>query len=334
MEKIGGYFELELPHGSCDYHQHASLFLKNGRAALRYILEKTSVKKVYLPFFSCHVLLEPIQLLDVEFEFIAINECLEFKQIPNLQREEILLYINYFGLKSSYINKLTESLKGKIIIDNTHDFFFVPSNSNESWYFNSCRKSFGVPDGAYLYAPQKYSSINLELQTNDITTIAHLWERMNGNITEGYAKFIQYEESLNSELIIGSETTTHLLSGLEFSQIQQRRKDNFAYLHSRLKSSNQLTDLCSYSSSDTPFCYPYLPETKLQQQHLWKENIFIPILWRECFQKLESDQFPTAKRLANHTLHLPIDHRYDQAQMEYIVQKIRQIEESQKKTKS
>lgn len=74
MKPIGGYFELELRKGE-DYHKSA-IRLNAGRNSFEYILSAKN-KKMYLPFFTCDVMLEPIQKLKLEHDYCHINEQME-----------------------------------------------------------------------------------------------------------------------------------------------------------------------------------------------------------------------------------------------------------------
>ena len=63
MEPIGGYFSLELPHYG-EYHKDA-IRLNTGRNCLEYILRVRNYKKVYIPYYTCDVVLEPFKKLGI-----------------------------------------------------------------------------------------------------------------------------------------------------------------------------------------------------------------------------------------------------------------------------
>ena len=75
MNPIGGYFELELPNFS-EYHRNA-IRLNTGRNALEYILRVREYKRIFIPYFTCDVLLQPIRKLGLQFEFYRIDDNLE-----------------------------------------------------------------------------------------------------------------------------------------------------------------------------------------------------------------------------------------------------------------
>ncbi|MES2779041.1 MAG: hypothetical protein V4651_03990, partial [Bacteroidota bacterium] len=75
MKSIGGYFELELSVKD-SFHKDA-IALNTGRNALEYLLLANSYSKIYLPYYSCEALLEPMVKLNIAYEFYPINNDLE-----------------------------------------------------------------------------------------------------------------------------------------------------------------------------------------------------------------------------------------------------------------
>lgn len=71
-DAIGGYFELEIPQGA-HYHKTA-IRLNTARNCFEYILRTRAYKKVYIPYYTCDVMLEPIQRLGIGFQYYSIDE--------------------------------------------------------------------------------------------------------------------------------------------------------------------------------------------------------------------------------------------------------------------
>ena len=61
MKAIGGYFELELASGK-EYHPKA-IRLNSGRNAFEFILSNNTYKRIFLPYYTCDVLLQPLQVV-------------------------------------------------------------------------------------------------------------------------------------------------------------------------------------------------------------------------------------------------------------------------------
>lgn len=75
LKPIGGYFGLELSQKE-EYHKDA-IRLNTGRNSLEYILKVKQYDKIYIPYYTCEVVLEPINKLNIEYGFYSINERLE-----------------------------------------------------------------------------------------------------------------------------------------------------------------------------------------------------------------------------------------------------------------
>ena len=78
MNSIGGYFSLELPWVE-EFH-HDVLRLNTGRNCLEYILRARQYRKVYIPYYTCDVVLRPFEKLHIDYEFYHINIHLELAQ--------------------------------------------------------------------------------------------------------------------------------------------------------------------------------------------------------------------------------------------------------------
>ena len=142
MSPIGGYFELELRKGE-EYHKDA-IRLNSGRNAFEYILRARGYKKVYLPYYTCNVMLEPINRLSLEYEFYHIDEHLEpLFNYNKIGENEAFIFTNYFGLKGKIVQKLSK-ICTNLIIDDSQAFFENPIAGIDTFY--SPIKFFGIPD--------------------------------------------------------------------------------------------------------------------------------------------------------------------------------------------
>ena len=115
MKPIGGYFELANREQGDFIHKHGTL-LNTGRNSLEWILLSLGkVKKVYLPYYTCDVVLEPLKRLDIPFQFYQINNKLEIDEevLPN--SDEYIIVNNYFGVKDAYVAQMAAKYGSKII---------------------------------------------------------------------------------------------------------------------------------------------------------------------------------------------------------------------------
>jgi len=311
MKSIGGYFELELSRQGF-YHKKC-LSLNSGRNCLDYILMCNKFNKIFIPYFICNSILEPIMRNKLQFEYYHINNDFEILyNLNNIKSNEAFLYVNYFGIKTEYIKDISTKIKN-LIIDNTHAFFNLPINNIDTFY--SPRKFFGVPDGGYLYTNNKLKS-NLQYD-NSFDRFKYLLIRADLNAQSGYIYFKENEKNISSvPLRLMSKITKKLLLSINYNEILKKRHFNFQYLHNKLKHINKISSILNLEPS--LFVYPfYTEEADNLKDKLLKNNIFTATYWVEVLEKVKkkSSEYSFVKNIVN----LPIDQRINYSQLKKIL---------------
>jgi len=318
MNSIGGYFELELKKRK-EYHNENVLRLNTGRNALEYILRVKEIEKIYIPFYSCDAILEPLVKLNIKYEFYHIDKKLNpiFKK-EFIQDNEAFLFINYFGIKYSTIKDLVFKFGKKIIIDNTQAFFSKPFEGIDTFY--SVRKFFGVPDGTYLYI-DKFLNEEFEQDTS-LNRIEHLFGRIDLSTEEFYNSYIDNEKSLiGLNIKYMSKLTQRILESIDYEFVSQVRLENFTYIHSKLKSTNRLSiDI----KDDVPMIYPYLIGNGYKlKETLIKNRIYVATYWPNVKKYCKKNSFE--RELVDNLVAIPIDQRYSCEEMRDIISIINKI---------
>ena len=301
MNSIGGYFELELRQGE-HYHPNA-LQLNTARNCLEYILRARRYQKVYIPYYTCEVILEPINKLQVSYEFYPINHKLEPVNDYKLSGNEAFLYTNYFGLKQDTVRKLANSYGKNLIVDSSQAFYAKPIEGTDTFY--SARKFFGVPDGAYLYTDQYLD----ETFAQDIsyTRMLHLCKRIDRGAEFGYDDFKRNDGLLSNQPIKKmSKLTAQILKSIDYYSVKEKRRANYLYLANRLGSRNRLSfDL---TDEDVPMVYPFWGGQENLKLLFIQHKIFVATYWSNVLEWLkEEDGYE--KQLTNDLAPLPIDQR-------------------------
>ncbi len=230
--EIGGYFQLELRTGA-HYHSNA-LALNSGRNAFNYILRAKAYRKVYLPYFTCHVMQEPIKKLGVETENYHINDSFEpIFDYSRVESDEVLVYTNYFGLCDHIVTSIAGKCRN-IIVDNAQSFFSRPLPEIDTFY--SARKFFGVPDGAYLYIHNSPAEVFGEIQVNTaFARCEHLLKRIETGAEDGYDAFKRNEKAFTGEPIkLMSLLARRILEGIDYRYVAEQRRRNYRYLDEHL----------------------------------------------------------------------------------------------------
>lgn len=311
FDAIGGYFELELRNWE-EFHQ-SIIRLNTGRNAFEYILRANEYKKVYLPYYTCEVMLEPIKKLKLDCEFYRIDrDFLPVIDVTKLQLNETLVYNNYFGIFDRNANKISR-LNNNIIIDNSQAFYTKPIKGSQTFY--SARKFFGVPDGAYLYTNKQ---LDLELQLDySLNRMSHLLGRIEEGAEEFYQTFKRNDDVLSNQPIKQMSKLTHrLMQNIDYEYAARTRKENFNYLHSCLKDKNELN--IDIESVTVPMVYPYLVKNGSElKQKLISNKIFVSTYWPNVavWDEVKSSY---ENYLLQNLVTLPIDQRYNLNQMNII----------------
>lgn len=318
MTPIGGYYELELTRGTHRYHTTPYTF-KSGRSSLHYILQLVKPSLVYVPFYTCNGLLESFEAAQTHYLFYEINHLLEPDELPELGPHEYFLYINYFDVKRQFVQRLSNKYRDKLIVDCTQAFFM--KGNGWSWFFNSCRKYFGVPDGSFLYPPQ-HVNISGYSGRNEQYLVSHLITRFNDHVQEGYRSFLENEVLCGTEITGMSKLSEYLLSNINYEMVIGKRHSNYSYLDTFFREQHLFPpegrDDC------VPMVYPVLLNKPVSRKLFGAHQVFIPTYWADVRER-DYPGFEMEKLVSDHLLPLPIDHRYNQADMERMVKLIKNL---------
>jgi hypothetical protein len=315
VRTLGGYMGLQLPEGEPYYPE--LIRLNTARNSLEYILVTKGYTTIYLPYFTCEVLLEPIKRLQLYYHFYKIDEKMDPIIDFVVDEHSCMLYTNYYGVKTEMVRQLSKTQKN-LIIDNAQAFYAAPIPGIDTFY--SCRKFFGVPDGAYLYTT---GAKRLKLAADiSVDRFTHLIKEVDLGIESGYSDYVRNNDVLiDNEIKEMSKLTQKLLAGIDYAHCAAKRKENFAFLHSQLAADNLLK--ISFSSDDTPMVYPLLINQADLKAQLIKRKIFVATYWPNVYDWTLPDS--TEYYLAQNIVPLPIDQRYGVEDMKYMVHIIKSL---------
>ena len=315
MKEIGGYFELEHFHGQERYPEAAAL--NTARQALGYLIRARKIKKLYLPYYLCSSVFELCarEACPVEYYSVGADFLPRFDRLPG--RDEWLYVVNYFGQLGRETVLRMKQRYGNLILDNVQAFFQAPVEDVDTIY--SCRKFFGVPDGAYL-ATDAVLPEKLE-QDASRDRMGHLLGRFETSASEWYGDFRAADDAFDREPLKAMSPVTHnLLRAIDYEAVRRRRNDNYAYLASRLGPVNPLR----LDAPDGPYCYPFYCRNGMElKRKLTAERIFVPTLWPNVLEERAEDTLEY-DYTAN-ILPLPCDQRYGKEEMEAVCLMVREI---------
>lgn len=314
-EGIGGYFELELPDKGGFPHDDAVL-LNSGRNALEYVLRSLNeVCRLWIPYYTCEVMLEPLGKLDIAYSFYPIDSQLELCEPICLQDGEYLLYTNYFGIKDEYVRTLAKQYGERLIVDNAQALFAKPVEGVNTVY--SPRKYVGIPDGGIACCANGMEEIPIE-QDCSFDRCSHLLKRLDLGSSEGYSDFKENSHKLCDQPIRRmSKLTMELLKSIDFEEVKRKRRQNAKLLHDALKDTNKF-DVPDFSSFECPMVYPYLTEDVSLKQKLIENKVFVATYWPNVKEWTREGMLE--RRLSDCLIPIPCDQRYGQTEMNRIVE--------------
>ena len=315
MNPIGGYFELA-DYCECGvFPHHKGHLLNTGRNALEFILRSIGrVRRVYLPYFTCEVVLEPLKRLSIPWSFYAIDLSFEIVDKIELGEDEYLIANNYFGLKDAYIRTLSSIYGDRLIVDCAQAFFAEPLPGIKSFY--SCRKFVGVADGGIAYVGSSVSSVVFpEDATSDHDS--HLYTRKELGAEAGFKEYQVNERKLNGQPIRSmSFKTQEILGHIDYEMVENRRRANWQYLHSQFRERNHLS-LPGLDSFACPMVYPLMVDDGEQlRRKLIEGKVFVAKYWPNV---MDDGIHKTEFLLSSQIVSIPCDQRYQEEDLERIV---------------
>lgn len=318
MKPIGGYFEWEFPTAKEQELHENAVYLNSGRHALEYILQGLqNVKSLWIPYFTCDVVLQPLQRLGIPWKFYHIDRNLEIADNLDMQEGEYLLYTNYYGIKDAYCGYIAERYGEQAIIDNAQALFCKAIPDIHQFY--SPRKFMGMPDGGIAVTTVADYTEDLPADRS-YDRCSHLLKRTELIPAEGYGDFKENSKKLaETPLSRMSKISRSILASVDLDAIKERRRANFEHIHKALSATNRLK-IPSLNSYECPLVYPYWSDDAGLKKRLIENSIFVATYWPNVFEWCKPSDLEYS--FAENVVCFPIDQRYGFVDMDRIVREI------------
>lgn len=314
--EIGGYFELERFSGK-HYHDRA-IKLNCGRACLEYLIKLRGIRKILLPDYLCDSVSNLCRRCGIEIKTYSINELFLPEDLDNVG-ESWLYLVDYYGqLTDESIQFYAEQYSKRVILDESQNFFVGQRLGLDTLY--TCRKWFGVSDGAYLYTAHS-DRLNAHMpQAKSAQRMGYLLGRFESNASDFFVESKVNNKRFGSErLQTMSALTDNILCGIDYGHVKIARNENYDVVSDALSGINQLRSL---RRPAVPFMYPLLVDgAKRIRGSAAKQLVYIPTLWPNVLE--DSSAGKVARRYSADILPLPIDQRYDQQDMQRMIEVVR-----------
>ncbi|MFW5804732.1 MAG: hypothetical protein ACOCWG_05835, partial [bacterium] len=308
----------------------------NGRTALMAILKhisenSTQKRKIYLPYYICHSVIEACKLSGYNVSFYEITESFNFpiSELNKLEQNTVLLTINYFGFVDD--NSIVEEIKQKrpdivTISDRVQDFYRL-KDSIADYSFTSLRKAFPIPEGGLVFTKHIDFFDNFSYPENYFYKEKLLGSLLKGNGADDtdYLFFFEKGEQILDEstrIEKSSIISQYLYHKFNISEAQQIRQRNYDFIYSEGKKIG-IDFIFEYKDHITPLSVPILIKDRDRiRKNLMKKNVFLPVHWPLSSFYKDSKK---SKEIARNEISLIIDQRYNLKHMEYQLDTLKQI---------
>ena len=311
MREIGGYFELD--KYSMPMLHEGAIALNCGRNTLAYLIEAKGIEKIKVPKFLCDTVREVCEKEKISISFYSITRDFLPEELT-LEADEWLYLVNFYGqLDNDTIRGYVEKYE-RVIVDHAQAYFQMPLENVDTLY--TCRKFFGVADCGILYTDTK---LDREIpQDESFDRMKFVLGRFERSASEFYAEAASNNDFFADEPIkLMSKLTENLLHGIDYEAVKQKRTRNFEILHEAFGKINPL----KLTVPQGAFMYPlYLEKGGEIRRKLQAKKIFIPTLWPDVFE--HCDESELEYDYAKNILPIPVDQRYDEEDMKYIIKAV------------
>ena len=287
-----------------------ALALNCGRNCLDYLIRARGIRRIWLPGLLCGSIGRVCEKNGVEVLRYHIREDYLFGAVP-LQKGDWLYVADLCGqIPRAAVRGIVAKYKN-VIFDEAQAYFAPPVEGADTIY--TCRKFFGVPDGAFLYTDARCDE---EFPRDE--SIARMQRLLAAGQGNSPASAVEDDELFNSEPTKWmSSFTSDLLHSIDYDAVKNQRTANFAALSMSLGPVNKLKP----QRAEGAFAYPlWLDNGDEVRKMLAEKKIYIPLFWPNVLT--DSDASSLEKELALNVLPVPCDQRYGPREMKVFVQQI------------
>jgi len=305
---------------------------ESGRSALRALVPALGSGYILMPEYICDSVLKCFSSELLIFYRLKNNLQIDADDLlSKINADTAVVYLmHYFGtMQSMDTCSLLQAKKEKygftIIEDSTHSIFSKKRTIGD-YCVASLRKWFALPNGAVLYSDGNFQlpSDRIRRRSDHDKAYAMMLKTLclEGalNCRAVYRKiFNDCEDRLDTADGIWSisDFSAFLLRCTDVYEAIRRRKSNFRFLEDKLCTMG-LAPIGYFTEEDCPFAFPVLvPDRDGFRQYLMDHSIYCAIHWP--FDGSAHSERPMAQTLANSILSLPIDQRYGEEEMSYLL---------------
>ena len=308
-------------------------------------LDKSN-KVVLLPAYTCDTVITPFKEQGWTCVYYPVDLQLRIETQSTLdlyyQYHAALIVVHpYYGkdLTKAEIDLLDYlHVKGcKVAVDLTQCIFSTQRLSCVDYYVGSYRKWFAIPDGGYLEYVDKTDGFGVPLEENedfislqrDAMYLRGLYFQTDNEEVKSISRRLNKMAVEMTDYNIAphkmSGISCALLSKEDKLENQKRRCLNYEFLLHQLEVVKDCRILCDNMDevNSAPLYFMiYVNDRSDLQSDLAERHIYAPVIWPVVYDEVLIND--TIKYIYDHILAIPIDQRYDEHDMEKIVEAIKE----------
>jgi dTDP-4-amino-4,6-dideoxygalactose transaminase len=299
-----------------------------------------------LPAYLCDSVLQPLRRAGVPFDFYSVGADLrprldELERTVDAQSPAAVLVIDYFGFPPEEPDRLRALRNVCLVVEDCVQGSWLelpdaPGGGIGDVVFTSFRKYLPVPDGGIVTGVEPRS---LPAASGASVRTRLLGQLLRGSALAGqldgadaepvFLRLLEAGEStLDDELPLESTSAVseRLLASLDLAAAAERRRANFAALVAALEGVEAVTPLFrELRPGVSPLVLPVRVaggRRDALRQALIGRRIFCPVHWPLPLE-IDRERFREEHELADEMLGLPLDQRYEPADMERLAEHLR-----------
>lgn len=322
-----------------------SFYYDSGRSALRMLVSLFKNNyKVFLPEYICESVINCFERSNVQFYRINNDFSIDIEDLKSKLENfasttpynptsihSVIFLMHYFGALQSNdsldrIKELAEKYNSLIIEDTTHSIFSSKLTIGD-YAICSIRKWFPISKGGVLYsntAPLGLPTYSPEPSTDNEKVagliLKDLYIKNKLDCNELYRKiFKNYESRIDNQQIIYSisDLDRYIVECINIPRLVQRRQNNYLYVKSVIKV-NGIIPTVIIKDNECPFSFPIrVPDRDDFRQYLIQNNIYCAVHWPA--DNICPNERPQANANSKELISLPIDQRYSQNELNYMI---------------
>lgn len=332
----------------------SSVLTGAGRSSIDLALSKLQLGRdrmcppiVYFPSYCCQSMLDPFIRWGFEFKFynvILSNGGDIHYEIDEHADCDLFYATSYFGVESTSMAdwiKNFESHGIPVIEDKTHSIFSARACTDGATYsFASLRKWLGVASGSLLIGAYPNPEPG-QTSIDDSIDLASLAMEMKATYLTDQTRYSELKkfslkmESIHKQLLerqypgLGVDSrSADVIANLDVVRLENQRRANARVLVNGLRDLGLSNDTIAAMNLDTdvPLFVPLFLETEERDRiarSIRSEGVYAPIHWPlpKLVEQYASDSEGTLRPYSSE-LSIPCDQRYDDSDMQYILEVI------------